>query len=57
VAKGEGGFLCSYVEPWAPAHVDNHPKSNLHPNQGSLEDSDVNSLPYLISSQVRLIWF
>jgi hypothetical protein len=48
VARG-GGFSGSYIEPRAPAHADNHPESNLHPNQRSLEYSEVNSLPYLIS--------
>jgi hypothetical protein len=49
VAKG--GFSGSCIEPRAPAHADNHLEPNLHPKQRSLEDSDVNSLPYLISSQ------
>jgi hypothetical protein len=31
VAKG--GFLGSYIEPRPLAHVDNHPESNLLPNQ------------------------
>jgi hypothetical protein len=31
--SGQGGFLGSYIEPRAPAHVDNHPESNLHPHQ------------------------
>jgi hypothetical protein len=48
VARG-GGFSGSYIEPRAPAHADNHPESNLLPNQRSLEYSEVNSLPYLIS--------
>jgi hypothetical protein len=31
--SGQGGFPGSYIELRASAHVDNHPESNLHPNQ------------------------
>jgi hypothetical protein len=31
--QGGGGFSGSCIEPRASAHVDNHPESNLHPNQ------------------------
>jgi hypothetical protein len=47
--QGGGGFSGSYIEPKALAHADNHPESNLPPNQRFLEDSDVDSLPYLFS--------
>jgi hypothetical protein len=44
-----GGFSGSSIEPWTPAHADNHPESNLHSNQRSFKDFNLNSLPYLIS--------